>query len=55
MKQKLNERELDSLKKAKIVIDSILKTNSMDKNDIEKLSNVGASILFAAKAFDYIH
>lgn len=54
MKQKLNEREVNSIKKAKRVIDRILKTQTMDKKDVEALSNAGASILFTAKAFDFI-
>ena len=54
MKQKLNEKELDSLRKAKRIINKILKTKSMNKEDAELLSNAGASILFAAKVFDFI-
>ena len=52
IERKLNKRELDSLKKAKIIIDKILAANSMNKNDTKKLSIAGESISFAAKAFD---
>jgi len=54
MKQKLNKRERDSLKAAKVVIDRIIKSGSMDRADTEALSKVGASVLFTAKAFDYV-
>ena len=53
MKQLLRERELKSLKKAKKIVDSILKIGAMDSKDAEELSNAGASILFTGKAFDY--
>ena len=54
MKQRLNKRELDSLKKAKLVIDAILKAKAMDSDDREKLSNAGSGVLFTAAAFDYV-
>jgi hypothetical protein len=54
-KQRLSERELKSLIKAKLVIDAIMKAKAMDSEDKEKLSNAGASILLTAAAFDYVH